>query len=358
MRPATTILAAVHEAGGAVPFARFMELCLYHPTAGYYSRGEAVFGRAGDFYTASDLGAVYGRLMCRAFEAEWRRLGQPPQFQLVEAGAGRGAFAADVLNWAQRHHPEWSAALHYVLLESSPALQAQQRQVLAGEDVARYSLAAELREVPVAAAGCVLANEFFDALPVDVYRRAEVGLVRGWVEVVGGQSQLAWRPADDRELVAAQCGVRPTEPGDVVEVAPDAAGWVAGLLSKLQRGTLFVVDYGYAEAEWERFRQGTLRTFRRHQSGGDPLHQPGEQDLTAHVNFTALTRALGAGVATLATLHGFLRPWGDADGFAGLFDDARLAPERVKRGLQLRHLVSPAGLGEAFQVLTLRHVEP
>ncbi len=357
MLPGAMILAAVQHAGGAVPFAQFMELCLHHPEAGYYTRGDAVFGRGGDFYTASDLGAVYGRLMCRAFEAEWRRLGAPAHFQVVDAGAGRGAFAADVLQWGVRHHPEWSTALHYVLLERSPALRAQQQQVLANVDASRYSLASSLDAVPEAEAGCILANEFFDALPIDLFSRGERGLVRAWVEVTAGEGlELAWRAADADMLESARCALRPMHGEDVVEAAADAPHWVGGLLGKVRQGALFVVDYGYMESEWERYRQGTLRTFRRHQVGADPLQRPGEQDLTAHVNFTALVRAAGPEVeaARLCTLHEFLRSLGESDAFAGLFADLRMPAERVKRGLQLRHLVSPAGLGEAFQVLVLR----
>src|ERR1700732_3918148 len=107
---------------GPIPFSRYMELCLYDPELGYYSRNAQQFGKAGDFYTSSDVHAVFGRLMARQFEEMWRALGSPEDISLVELGPGRGLFAQDVLDWCERKFPAFFAALKYVLVESSPAL--------------------------------------------------------------------------------------------------------------------------------------------------------------------------------------------------------------------------------------------
>ena len=105
---------------GPIPFSRYMELCLYHAELGYYSRNAEQFGKAGDFYTSSDVNAVFGRLLARQFDEIWRALGSPPQIEILELGPGRGLFAQDVLAWSEKKFPEFFHALHYSLAERSP----------------------------------------------------------------------------------------------------------------------------------------------------------------------------------------------------------------------------------------------
>src|ERR1700676_744560 len=116
---------------GPIPFSRYMELCLYDPELGYYSRHAEQFGKAGDFYTASDVHAVFGRLLARQFDEMWRTLGSPDCIELVELGPGRGLFAQDVLAWSEKKFPNFFHALRYVLIEGSPALRARISKTLA-----------------------------------------------------------------------------------------------------------------------------------------------------------------------------------------------------------------------------------
>ena len=116
---------------GPIPFSRYMELCLYHPELGYYSRNAEQFGKAGDFYTSSDVHAVFGRLLARQFEEIWRALGSPAEIEILELGPGRGLFAQDVLAWSEKKFPEFFHALHYSLAEQSPKLRDRLRSVLA-----------------------------------------------------------------------------------------------------------------------------------------------------------------------------------------------------------------------------------
>ena len=110
---------------GPIPFSRYMELCLYDPELGYYSRNAEKFGKAGDFYTSSDVHAVFGRLLARQFEEMWRALGEPGQMEILELGPGRGLFAQDVLDWSEKKFPDFFRALHYTLAENSPSLRDQ-----------------------------------------------------------------------------------------------------------------------------------------------------------------------------------------------------------------------------------------
>src|SRR5580700_11854834 len=158
---------------GPIPFSSYIDLCLYHPDLGYYSRNAEQFGKAGDFYTSSDIHAVFGRLIARQFEEIWRMLGSPQRIEILELGPGRGLFAQDVLDWPEKKFPEFFAALHYSLAEKSPALRQRLQATLE-----RYF---QSRKVSLAAEGLtfdriknpiiVFANEFFDALPVDVLSR-------------------------------------------------------------------------------------------------------------------------------------------------------------------------------------------
>src|SRR5947209_4848707 len=171
------VIAAEIRAHGPIPFSRYMELCLYHPALGYYSRADEKFGKTGDFYTASDIHAVYGRLMARQFDEMWRILGAPEPLTIVELGAGRGLFAQDLLAWADKKFAGFASVLHYILLESSPVL----RNVLAErfrERIERGAaeLCGKLERLPHAGNAIIFANEFFDALPVE--RIDHRGMVR------------------------------------------------------------------------------------------------------------------------------------------------------------------------------------
>src|SRR5207245_5385219 len=159
---------------GPMPFSRYMELCLYDPELGYYSRHGEQFGKAGDFYTSSDVHAVFGRLLARQFEEMWRMLGSPERIALLELGPGRGLFAQDVLDWSEKKFPEFVRALHYALAESSPALRQRiQKKLTRHFETGRASLrppdVIRIGEIEsLSGPVIVFANEFFDALPVEV----------------------------------------------------------------------------------------------------------------------------------------------------------------------------------------------
>jgi SAM-dependent MidA family methyltransferase len=340
---------------GPIPFSRFMALCLYEHALGYYSRTAERFGKAGDFYTSSDVHAVFGRLLARQFEEMWRALGSPEQIELLELGPGRGLFAQDVLHWSEKKFPDFSRALQYTLVESSSALQQKlqknlSRSIESGK--ARLSPAGALQrvsapEVPI----IVFANEFFDALPVEIVGaqgELQIGLENGsFMEV--------WAPASTLELeFLDRYGVHP-EVGERVEVPLVAQDYMASVAKLIQRGFVIVVDYGYNRHEQLAGRhRGTIMTYRQHSIGGSPYEAPGEQDITADVNFSALAGAAeqrGMLVESLLTQSQFLMGIGEVNQFADAFEDCRLPQEKAKVALQLKHLVTPAGIGESFHVL-------
>lgn len=397
---------------GPIDFSRYMELCLYDPELGYYSRNQEKFGKAGDFYTSSDVHAVFGRLLARQFDEMWRALGEPKQIELLELGPGRGLFAQDVLDWSEKKFPGFHRSLHYTLAETSPSLrqrlEAKFRERIAtgkvsvliqntnsrldvgrkkptaeggrrytepldstlprAEDARRStdnlsgrvaeghgrragqtlaSMRALASEVPL----IVFANEFFDALPVEIL--SEKGSLR--VATRDGRFLEEWVPPSPEEFdFLDRYGVHP-EVGMRTEVALIALRTMAQIAANIERGFLIAIDYGYTRQQQLAGRHlDSLMTYRQHSATPDPYQAPGEQDITAHVNFTALAAAAeqsGLHVHKLLTQSQFLMGIGEATQFADAFEECRLPQERAKVAMQLKHLVTPEGMGETFQVM-------
>lgn len=337
---------------GPLPFSRYMQLCLYDPEFGYYSRNVERFGKAGDFYTSSDVHSVFGRLLARQFEEMWRVLGSPEHIALVELGPGRGLFAQDVLGWCEKKFPDFFHALTYLLVESSPALRQRIEDKL-GHYLATgtANLAADYLSIEIPSTSIVFANEFFDALPVDILSTngsLRVGLLNDrFIEI--------WDTASRDELeFLDRYSIHP-EADERVEATLVAQQVAKDIAARTQRGFLIAIDYGFTREEQLAGRhRGTLKAIRQHSVSANPYEAPGEQDITADVNFTALAAAVqkqGMQTHKLVTQSQFLMGIGEANQFADAFEDCRLPQERAKTALQLKHLITPEGMGESFQVL-------
>lgn len=333
---------------GPIPLSRYMELCLYDPELGYYSRNAAQFGKAGDFYTSSDVHAVFGRLLVRQFDEMWRVLGSPDRITLRELGPGRGLFAQDVLDWSEKKFPDFYGALRYVLEERSPALRQRIEVTLSRHLESGKAVLQSTGDLSVPT--IVFANEFFDALPVEVM--SSEGSLR--IGLQNGRFAETWAPPSAEELeFLDRYSIHP-EPGERVEVPLQSQAYMADA-AELERGFVVVIDYGYAREEQLAGRhRGTLKAIRQHSVSASPYEAPGEQDITADVNFTALAAAAeaqGMQAQKLITQSQFLLGIGEANEFADAFEDCRLPQERAKVALQLKHLVTPSGMGESFHVL-------
>ncbi len=377
---------------GPIPFSRYMELCLYDPEYGYYSRSAEQFGKAGDFYTSSDVHAVFGRLLARQFEEMWRALGSPDRVDIIELGAGRGLFAQDVLGWSEKKFPEFFRALHYLLVESSPSLRERIRETLGHHiESGKANLAIDLPEISETPAAArrknavhgasrgttenhvqapkgrkrtskekapdlvsptiVFANEFFDALPVEVL--SANGSLR--IDAREGRFVETWAPPAPEELeFLDRYSVHP-EPDERIEAPLASQEFMDRIAASTQRGFIMAIDYGYAREEQLAGRhRGTLKAVRQHSVSDNPYEAPGEQDITADVNFTALAATAekhGMRTHKLVTQSQFLMGIGEANEFADAFEESRLPQERAKVALQLKYLVTPAGMGESFHVL-------
>jgi SAM-dependent MidA family methyltransferase len=353
---------------GALTVAAFMDLALYHPDHGYYARQARPTGRAGDFFTSVDVGALFGELLELQIAEMADILRQNPAnpenpenletpFDLVDAGAGNGQLAADILRAAEQRHPDLFQALRLHLVETSPEARRAQRAVL-GPLAPR--LATSSAQLPPSFEGVLIANELLDAMPVhQVVARAD-GLREIYVDVEGDRAlTMAERPPSTSELGAYLERLNISlEPGWRVEINLRATEWVRDAARRLRRGFIVLIDYGHEASELYSLAHagGTLTSFSAHRMTGPEaawpapwLLRPGEQDLTAHVDFTSVRRAAEAeGLVTL----GFL----DQTYFLmGLVADRlrELEQAPLERRLTFKTLLMPGGLGGTMKVLIL-----
>ncbi len=350
------------ERSGPMPFRRFMERALYAPEGGYYASGRAAIGRRGDFVTSVSVGSLFGRLLAVQFEQMWRNLGCPACFQLVEQGANGGDFAADVLTAAQAW-PEFDAALRYHIVEPFPINIERQRARLAAsfvDLVGRVTWHASLEALP-AFTGVHFSNELVDAFPVEAVVFRDGAWRQRCVTWTGTGFGWADRPLADPQ-VAQMLTHAPRLEGYETEVNPGALSWLATVARRLERGYLLAADYGFARADYylpER-REGTLSSYREQRRCADLLADPGEQDLTAHVDFTALAEAglnHGFALAGFTDQHHFMAALGKSV-FPDITDPAELTPARQKAMREFAMLMHPSLMGLGFQYLALAKDAP
>jgi SAM-dependent MidA family methyltransferase len=386
------IIRAEIQARGAMTFTRYMELALYHPALGYYAggaEGREPLGWSGDYFTSGDVSPLWGWAMARRLRQMWETLGRPSPFTVVEPGGGRGLLAQDVWRYALDEDGGWAGALRYVLVDRAPvgaALQAARQERTAGEltrlgapeSGVRWAVtweeAAPESDGPVV--GCVVSNELFDALPVHVVEARGGALLEVYVTVdptTGALVEALGAPSS--EAVAGyldeyRAPWREYGDGWRAEVCLAAGREIDEMTGRLARGFLLTIDYGAtARRLYTRDRRrGTLAVYTRHRFLDRPLEEPGERDITAHVNFSALARAgsaAGLRVAGYMTQAAFLTRLGVRAEIAAR--GARLYPaadmeRQTNRGqvdlLRRRSfeaaasaLFDPRGLG-GFRVLT------
>ncbi len=356
MKTGTQIIREELARTRVISFARFMELALYHPETGYYRREVRPVGRAGDFFTSVSVGPLFGELLCFQFR-EWLRDAPFETVQLVEAGAHDGRLALDILEAFQQHDQALLARTHYWILEPSAPLRAAQAQTLR-----KYSNRVRwMNDWSVVAAervrGVIFSNELLDAMPV--HRFAWNAVAGRWFEwgVGWGGERFEWvrlpeeRASEEQPRVPDELlAILPD--GFVVERSPAAEFWWRQAAGLLEWGRLVAIDYGLQEEQFiePQRGEGTARAYRRHHEVPDLLADPGEQDLTAHVNFTRIRRAgeeAGLRTEAFASQESFLvaiaeRLWKH---------ETPLSEWSSGKRRQFQTLVHPQHLGRPFKVL-------
>ncbi|SCZ52575.1 class I SAM-dependent methyltransferase [Thiohalomonas denitrificans] len=332
-----------------VSFARFMELALYAPGMGYYSAGSRKFGEAGDFVTAPELTPLFSRCIAHQSAEILGRTGG----DILEFGAGSGVMAADVLAELER---TGNLPTAYWILEVSADLRERQQEALRLRVPHLVERVQWLESWPEIFEGVVLANEVLDAMPVHRFRVAADGVEEQFVGLDGERFSEIWdRPDDARversmEDLVSECSL--TE-GYVSELNLAARDWTRQLASVLKRGAALVIDYGFPRREFyhpER-SEGTLMCHYRHRSHQDPYRYVGLQDITTHVDFTAIAEAAhdaGLRVAGFTNQTNFLL----ANGLAGMAEDTS-DRGRLDKAAAIKRLTLPGEMGELFKVLAL-----
>ncbi|SHF14641.1 NADH dehydrogenase [ubiquinone] 1 alpha subcomplex assembly factor 7 [Kaistia soli DSM 19436] len=327
-------------ATGPITIADYMATCLGDPEHGYYMRRDP-FGAAGDFVTAPEISQMFGELIGLWAVETWRRMGRPASFVLGEFGPGRGTLMADALR-AARLAPDFLVAARIVLVETSPHLREMQRTRLAGHDVTFAARAEDLPDGPA----IVIANEFFDALPIRQFVRIGDGYAERMVGVVDEKLAFGLRPGAAIEGLPSH----PPE-GAVVEIAGPATAVMTTLAARITAmgGAVLAIDYGHDGGFGD-----TLQAMRRHAFVA-PLDEPGAADLTAHVDFAALAasaRAAGASVFPLMMQGDFLLRLGlvERAGRLGAGKDAA-AQEAIR--VAAERLAGPEAMGTLFKVLVV-----
>jgi SAM-dependent MidA family methyltransferase len=327
------LVAEITAHGGWLSFARYMELVLHEPGLGYYAGGAQKFGAAGDFVTAPELGQLFGRTLARQLKGLCR---ETPR--ILEIGAGSGALAETLRR---------ELSCEYQILEISPELRARQQARL-GEGVIW------LNRLPERFRGVIVANEVVDAMPVQAVAWTAEGIMERGVSL--DADALVWRerPADGELLALAQAIGAPAPYESEIGLIGQA--WLRRIAESIEEGALLVIDYGFPQHEYYHPQRsmGTLMCHHRHRSHGDVFFEPGGQDITAHVDFSALARAAREAqldVLGYATQAQFLVNCGITEvlGEANIENALHYAPLAA----EAQKLLSPAEMGELFKVLAV-----
>lgn len=343
------VRALIQGEDGFIGFDRYMDAALYLPGAGYYVAGQTKFGEAGDFVTAPELGALFGSCLARQCDQVLGETGG----DIIEFGAGTGALAAQILTGVT-HLPE-----RYLIVETSAELIARQRETLLQtcSDTARARVH-WVSELPESLTGVVVANEVLDAMPVTRFMVDEASgrLLELGVGLEDGRLVNCVRTSGAAESIEQRFAELDLPSGYRSEFNPRAEAWCATVGRSLTRGVLLLIDYGYPFSEYYSVERasGTLRCHYRHRAHEDPLLWPGLQDITAHVDFSAVTQAgLDAGLelAGYASQANFLIGCGLVDFVAP--HESCSERQRVALSQQVNQLTSPSAMGEAFKALAM-----
>jgi len=334
---------------GPLPFSTFMEMALYYPGLGYYTSERTEIGRAGDFYTSPHLHRAFGAMLGKQMEEMWLFMGRPGRFDVVEVGGGKGYLCKDMLDYLKGR--DIYPAIAYTIVEMNPSLVGRQKELLA-DHAGGVKWAGSLKEIP-RSRGCVLSNEVLDALPVHLVEAGdEVGEI--YVDVDGEGFEETTGPVSSpavMEYLDEFAGSLP--PGYRTEVHLALRDWLQDISSALEEGFVLSVDYGYPAQEYydEERSRGTLLCYHQHRVSETPLENVGLQDITAHVNFTALKRrGEEAGLKPLgfARQGPYLVSLGIDEYIAELHD---ASPDYAFEVAKIKGLILPGTMGESHKVM-------
>jgi|SRR5579884_1743962 len=340
---------------GPIPFVQFMEWALYHPTFGYYTSPGEKIGPRGDYYTSSSVHPIFGELLAKQLHQMLRMVGEGESgYTLVEMGAGKGTLSLDILNYLRKEAPTFFDRLQYIIIEKSPAFKAKQRERLEAlfPDHVRWEEA-----IPDRLIGVLFSNELIDAMPVHRLRmnqQTAQEIYVDWrddhfVETLGPLSTP--RLLDYFKRVEVEFD-RPTE----IEINLQAIDWMHQIGRSLATGFVVTIDYGYpAEVLYTPRRpKGTFLCYYKHTTHENPYEHVGEQDMTAHVDFTSLAKAgeeVGLSVIGFTDQTHFLMGLGIAQKMEPYAMEMDRSEEAKRQFLAMKQLMAPDRMGRVFKIL-------
>lgn len=344
---------------GRITFADFMAACLYEPGLGYYTSPGRKVGAEGDFYTSISVHAAFGRVIAREIAQMWRCMGSPVTFTLVECGAANARLACDILDYLAERELALYGGLRLVLVEKEPSLESAQREMLAAH-IERISWLTpdEFGSGRFTFRGCLYSNELIDALPVHRVLMGEEGLQEIYVTSKAGELCEETGPLSTATIqeyldrIAIQL-----HPGQRAEINLAAPAWLASASRALEQGFILTIDYGFPAVELftPHRKQGTLLCYHRHQTEENPYIRLGQQDITAHVDFSSLMKSgeeLGLHTQWFGEQYRFLLTAGIVEEIEEIERSDASEEHKLKLRLALKKLIMPeGGMGDTFRVL-------
>jgi SAM-dependent MidA family methyltransferase len=347
----TLIKQKMTKSGGKITFADYMHLCLYAPGFGYYSAGNHKIGSGGDFTTAPEISSLFSQAFSNHIKDVMQQL---PHCNIVEFGAGNGTMAIDILKALERSN---SLPEQYIIIETSADFRQRQTSHIETEIPHLASLVHWFTAIPNSITGVIIANEVCDAMPVHLIKVSRDTIKERYVSI-NSNNELFWCDGDlsIHQLQTQAQAIQNNLINDlyISEINLYANAWITSLAEALQKGAIFIVDYGYSNEDYYRpdRHHGTLMCYHQHQGHENPLILPGLQDITAHVDFTSLAQSAldnGLDVASFQYQRDFLLA-GDITNFV---DGEASTFKQVQQKTEIKRLTLPAGMGETFKALTL-----
>ena len=345
-----SIIEEVHKKG-KITFAEFMQMALYHPKYGYYNSDKERVGRFGDYYTSPTVHGIFGELIAKQLEEMWRIMGKET-FTIVEMGANKGWLCCDIIQSIKKEYPVFYDNFHYIIVESNPYAKEIQRLLLESihvtEEKVLWHTYSEDGFSFDRIQGCFLSNEFVDALPVHRLKVKNKVLK----EIYVSYNNSGFFEIDDEVSTEAlkryheNCQIYLKE-GQEYEVNLDVAEWLRHVSEKLSKGFVITIDYGDTTDGIYRSADGTLRCFYKHTVSRDYYERPGEQDITAHVDFTNL---MNAGRSTGLEVTGFTKQSHYLIAL-GILERLNNTNKDIETILKVKNLFHPEGMGDVFKVL-------
>ena len=346
-----------------ITFAEYMHLCLYDAEYGYYNYKNLKIGQEGaDFFTSTSISSDFGELLAIQLQEFWQVLGKPESFFLLEMGAGEGTLALNILSFLSKHHPDFISNLEYIIIEKSTVLKAKQKELLLNNLPSHIKIKWSTLEdfADKSIVGCFFSNELVDALPVNLVTWQEQELKEIYLTNRNGNLKEVYDVLSTYKISNyfkhIHINFSELYPENYrTEVNLQALDWLQTVTNKLKKGFLLTIDYGYLADKYyhpQRF-QGTLKCYYQHRHHDNPYVNLGRQDITSHVNFTALEKYgefFGLTKVAYTQQALFLMNLGLGDRLNELSDSKMSLAEMLSKRNQLHSLINPQGLGN-FKIL-------